>query len=80
MARDSPILLQAGDTSAQYAQSKFGSARSFRPNSTARSSMFMNIITPAFDMAKAVEVFMQKAKRFFYSVILFGHRCPKCTG
>jgi len=40
----------------------------------------MNIITLAFDMAKAVEVFMQKAKKFFYSVMLFGHRCPKCNG
>jgi hypothetical protein len=40
----------------------------------------MNIITLAFDMAKAVEVFMQKAKRFFYSVMLLGHRCPECIG
>ena len=40
----------------------------------------MNIITLAFDMAKAVEVFMQKAKKFFYIVMLLGHRCPKCTG
>ncbi|MFC1795279.1 hypothetical protein ACFL3Q_17050, partial [Planctomycetota bacterium] len=40
----------------------------------------MNIITLAFDMTKAVEVFMQKAKRFFYSAMLFGHRCSKCNG
>jgi hypothetical protein len=40
----------------------------------------MNIITLAFDMAKAVEFFMQKAKRFFYSVMLLGYRCPKCKG
>lgn len=40
----------------------------------------MNIIALAFDMAKAVEVFMQKAKKFFYSVMLLGHRCPKCDG
>jgi hypothetical protein len=40
----------------------------------------MNIITLALDMAKAVETFMQKAKRFFYSVMLLGHRCPKCNG
>ena len=40
----------------------------------------MNIITLAFDMAKAVEVFIRKAKRFFYSVVLFGYRCPKCNG
>jgi len=40
----------------------------------------MNIITLAFDMAKAVESFVEKAKKFFYSVMLFGHRCPKCNG
>ena len=40
----------------------------------------MNIIALAFDMAKAVEVFIQKAKRFFYSVVLFGYLCPKCNG
>jgi len=40
----------------------------------------MNIITLAFDMAKAVEVFVQKAKKFFHSVMLFSHRCPECTG
>jgi hypothetical protein len=40
----------------------------------------MNIITLAFDMAKAVESFVEKAKKFFYSVMLLGHRCPKCNG
>ena len=40
----------------------------------------MNIIDRAFDMAKAVEDFVQKAKRFFYCVMLAGHRCPKCNG
>ena len=40
----------------------------------------MNIITVAFDMAKAVEIFVGKAKRFFHSVMLLGHRCPKCNG
>jgi hypothetical protein len=40
----------------------------------------MNIRSLAFDMTKAVEVFMQKAKKFFYSVMLLGHRCPKCNG
>ena len=39
----------------------------------------MNIIALAFDMAKAVEVFMNKAKKFFYSVMLFSNRCPECT-
>ncbi|MFC1604703.1 hypothetical protein ACFL5F_06710 [Planctomycetota bacterium] len=40
----------------------------------------MNIIAVAFDMAKAVESFVEKAKKFFYSVMLLGHRCPKCNG
>ena len=40
----------------------------------------MNIIAVAFDMAKAVEIFVQKAKRFFYSVMLLGHSCPRCHG
>ena len=40
----------------------------------------MNIISIAFDMAKAVESFVEKAKKFFYSVMLLGHRCPKCNG
>jgi len=40
----------------------------------------MNIITVAFDMAKAVEIFVQKAKRFFYSVMLLAHSCPSCHG
>jgi hypothetical protein len=40
----------------------------------------MNIVTLAFDMAKVVEVFVQNARRFFYSVMLLGYRCPKCRG
>jgi hypothetical protein len=40
----------------------------------------MNIVTLAFDMAKAVEIFVRKARRFFYSVMLLGYRCPKCRG
>ena len=39
-----------------------------------RRIQHMNIITLAFDMTKAVEVFMEKAHRFFYSVMLLGHR------
>jgi len=31
-------------------------------------------------MAKAVESFVEKAKKFFYSVMLLGFRCPKCNG
>jgi hypothetical protein len=40
----------------------------------------MNIRLLALDMAKAVETFKQRAKVFFYSVMLLGHHCPKCTG
>jgi len=40
----------------------------------------MDIRLLALDMARAVEIFMQKARRFFYSVILLGYRCPKCNG
>jgi hypothetical protein len=40
----------------------------------------MNIIAMAFDMAKAVEIFVEKAKRFFHSVMLLGYRCPECHG
>jgi len=39
----------------------------------------MNIIKLAFDMAAAVQNFFGKAKRFYYLVMLFGHRCPKCN-
>jgi len=40
----------------------------------------MNIRHLAFEMAEAVEAFLQKARRFFYTVMLIGHRCPKCNG
>lgn len=40
----------------------------------------MDIIALAFDMVAAVAVFVQKAKKFFYHVMLFGYRCPKCNG
>ena len=40
----------------------------------------MNIIQLAFGMADAVGLFVQKAKRFFYNVMLFGYYCPKCNG
>jgi hypothetical protein len=40
----------------------------------------MNIITLAFDLAKAVESFAKKVKKFFYSVMLFSHQCPRCNG
>jgi len=40
----------------------------------------MNIRQLAYEMAEAVKAFLQKARRFFYSVMLIGHRCPKCNG
>ena len=40
----------------------------------------MNIIKLAFGMSAAVEKFLTKAKRFYYLVMLFGFRCPKCNG
>jgi hypothetical protein len=40
----------------------------------------MNILTLSFDMATAVQQLFAKAKRFYYLVMLFGHRCPKCNG
>jgi len=40
----------------------------------------MNIRQLAYEMAEAVEAFLQKARRFFYSVTLIGLRCPKCNG
>ena len=40
----------------------------------------MNIVTLAFDMANTVQIFMQKAKKFFYSVMLLGYRCTECNG
>lgn len=40
----------------------------------------MNIVTLAFDMAKTVEVFVEKARRFFRSVMLLGHCCSQCNG
>jgi hypothetical protein len=40
----------------------------------------MNIIALAFDMSEAVEAFVQKARGFFYQVVLFRHRCPSCNG
>ena len=40
----------------------------------------MNIRQLAYEMGEAVEAFLQKARRFFYSVMLIGHRCPKCNG
>ncbi|RKY10026.1 MAG: hypothetical protein DRP56_01820 [Planctomycetota bacterium] len=40
----------------------------------------MNIIAFACEMELTVEAFIQKARRFFYSVMLMGYACPKCKG
>ena len=40
----------------------------------------MDIRQLAFEMAETVEAFLERARRFFYSVMLIGHRCPKCNG
>lgn len=40
----------------------------------------MNIRLLALEMAEAVEAFLERARRFFYSVMLTGHRCPNCSG
>lgn len=40
----------------------------------------MNIIKRAFEMAEVVQNFFAKAKRFYYMVVLLGHRCCKCSG
>jgi hypothetical protein len=39
----------------------------------------MDIVAHAFEMAEAVEAFRAKARGFFYSVMLLGLRCPKCS-
>ena len=39
----------------------------------------MNIRKLAFDMAAEVQNFFGKARRFYYLVMLFGYRCPKCN-
>ena len=45
-----------------------------------RSSGRMNIVALAFDLAKAVEEFISKAKTFYHHVILLGYVCPRCQG
>ena len=40
----------------------------------------MNIRVLAFEIAEAVQAFMGKARRFFYGVMLIGHRCQRCNG
>jgi hypothetical protein len=39
----------------------------------------MSIITLAFALGTAVEKFLVQARRFYYLVMLFGYRCPKCN-
>jgi hypothetical protein len=40
----------------------------------------MDIVRRAFDMAVRVQQFFAKARRFYYLVMLFGCRCPRCKG
>ena len=40
----------------------------------------MDIITLACEMAQNVEVFIQKVRSFYYSVMLMGYVCPECQG
>ncbi len=40
----------------------------------------MNIRQLAFDLAKSVELFMDRARRFFHAVVLMAYRCPECNG
>jgi hypothetical protein len=40
----------------------------------------MNIRVLAYEMTETIEAFMQKARRFFYRVVLIGRRCPACNG
>jgi len=40
----------------------------------------MSMIALAFAMAKTVESFVEKARRFFHSVMLLGHCCSQCNG
>jgi len=40
----------------------------------------MDIRKLASDMTAAVQQLFTKAKRFYYLVMLFGRRCPKCNG
>lgn len=42
--------------------------------------METKIVTLAIEMASAIEHFAMRAKRFYYIVVLFGCRCPKCGG
>jgi hypothetical protein len=40
----------------------------------------MNLVNLSFEMAAAVRQFLERARRFYYIVMLFGCRCPKCNG
>jgi len=48
-------------------------------NITACSGI-MDIRKLALDLTAAAQQFFTKAKRFYYLVMLFGYRCPKCNG
>jgi hypothetical protein len=39
-----------------------------------------DIVARAFELARAVDIFVEHARRFYYEVMLSGHACPACTG
>jgi hypothetical protein len=40
----------------------------------------MNLVNLSFEMTAAVRQFLERARHFYYIVMLFGCRCPKCHG
>jgi len=40
----------------------------------------MNLLSLSYEIAEAVRQFLERARRFYYVVMLFGSRCPKCDG
>ena len=40
----------------------------------------MNLVSLSFEMAAAVRQLLERARRFYYVVMLFSCRCPKCHG
>jgi hypothetical protein len=40
----------------------------------------MNLLSLSYEMAEAVRQLLERARRFYYVVMLFGSRCPKCNG
>ena len=51
-----------------------------RPRLSRMLQQTQNMIQLAFSMADAVERFRDRARQFFYQVMLSGHACLKCGG